>query len=750
MAHPLLSVVAGLALLQAPPAAVVGDIRDGDTGAPIPGAVVALSDLSRVTTADAAGRYVLADAPPGPQHITVRFLGYEPRVLHALVPREGVLRINVSLRAAPLRLEPIVVHPPPALHGVEDPAAPFPDRSASAAAIRNHPLSAEPDAFQALGGGEVVLSPESPSGVHVRGGGSDQTGYELDGVPILSPYHAAGIFSAWNPDALAGLSLSAAAPSPGATGALSGTIAGETRPAGDRLRTQGSLSTTQGRLTLDGPLGNRGAGWLASARTGFPSGLAPADDPSYLRGHTADWLVTLRAPALGGGLRLLLYDNGNELDAAARAGAELPDATPRNRFEWHGRSVGGEWRREWPGAAIRVRGWSATLESEAAWAAIAGPLALASSRRDIGVLAAVERRSGSGGTEAGVRLERIGTTYQVTPTSAGPGWGLEGTTPVGAVFARHTRALGPVVRLELAGTAATAAGHPFLDPSVRIRWRLSSRLTATADVLRRHQYAQSLRNPESVVGNVFPPDLSVGSGAGGPVARSDQSVLALEVRPSPGVRLGAEAWARTFDGLLLVAPMAAEPFATGGFVVAGGRAHGFSLDVSMSAARYAFVAGYGFQWERLGRRPGEYVPEFATAHLLETGVLFFPTATSSIRLGVTAGAGRRATTSSGAIEWESCNLLDKGCELGGSPHYDGAALGGTRLPPYLRVDLGLRQHWHLRMGGHDAVVAVFGTMTNLFGRINLLSYSRDPLTGVSAAVEMRPLAPLVVGLDWQY
>ena len=750
MAHPLLWVVAGLALLQAPPATVVGNIRDGDTGAPIPGAVVALSDLSRITTADAAGRYMLADVPPGPQHVTVRFLGYEPRVLHALVPREGELRINVSLRPAPLRLEPIVVHPPPALRGVEDPSAPFPDRSASAAAIRNHPLSAEPDAFQALSGGEVVLSPESPSGVHVRGGASDQTGYELDGVPILSPYHAAGIFSAWNPDALAGLSLSAAAPSLGATDALSGTIAGETRPPGPRLRTQGSLSTTQGRLTLDGPLGDRGAGWLASARTGFPSGLAPASDPSYLHGRTADWLVTLRAPALGGGLRLLVYDNDNELDAAALAGTELPAAVPRNRFEWHGRSVGGEWRREWAGAAVHVRAWSAALESAAEWAASAGPLALASSRRDLGVLAAVERRSASGGTEAGVRLERIGTTYQVTPAAAGPGWGLEGTTPVGALFARHARALGPVIRLELAGTAVTAAGHPFFDPSARIRWRLSSRLTATADVLRKHQYAQSLRNPESVVGNIFPPDLSVGSGAGGPVARSDQGVLALELRPSPGIRFGAEAWARTFDGLLLAAPIAAEPFATGGFVVAGGRAHGFSLDVSMSAARYAFLAAYGFQRERLGRRPGEYVPEFATAHLLETGVLFFPTATSSIRLGATAGASRRATTPSGAIEWEACNLLDKGCELGGSPHYDGAALGATRLPPYLRIDLGLRQHWHLRMGGRDAVVAVFGTMTNLLGRINLLTFTRDPLTGAGTAVEMRPLAPLVVGLDWQY
>ena len=35
----------------------------------------------------------------------------------------------------------------------------FHDRRLSMAAVRNHPLLAEPDVLQALGGGEVFLSP---------------------------------------------------------------------------------------------------------------------------------------------------------------------------------------------------------------------------------------------------------------------------------------------------------------------------------------------------------------------------------------------------------------------------------------------------------------------------------------------------------------------------------------------------------------------------------------------------------------
>jgi hypothetical protein len=145
-----------------------------------------------------------------------------------------------------------------------------------------------------------------------------------------------------------------------------------------------------------------------------------------------------------------------------------------------------------------------------------------------------------------------------------------------------------------------------------------------------------------------------------------------------------------------------------------------------------------------------YVPDFGTAHLLDAGVIFFPTATSSIRLGATGALGRRGTAPSGAVEWEACNLRDRGCELGGSPHYDGAALGGTRLPGYLRLDLGVRQHWHVHLGGRDAVVALFGTVTNVLGRNNVLTYAGDPATGARTAVEMRPFAPLVVGLDWQF
>ena len=63
---------------------------------------------------------------------------------------------------------------------------------------------------------EVVrsVSNRSPLTEFMSGERSDQTAYMLDGVPVFNPYHAAGLFSAWNPDALSQLSLTGPARHP--------------------------------------------------------------------------------------------------------------------------------------------------------------------------------------------------------------------------------------------------------------------------------------------------------------------------------------------------------------------------------------------------------------------------------------------------------------------------------------------------------------------------------------------------------
>jgi hypothetical protein len=180
-----------------------------------------------------------------------------------------------------------------------------------------------------------------------------------------------------------------------------------------------------------------------------------------------------------------------------------------------------------------------------------------------------------------------------------------------------------------------------------------------------------------------------------------------------------------------------------------GRASGVVLDGSASGARYGIVAGYAWQRLELEALEQESVPSHATSHRLDAGVVVFPTPTFSVRAAVSAGFGRKGSAVAGAFEWEACNLIDGGCEFAGTPLVDGP-VGGVVLPDYLRVDLGARKHWHVRIAGRESLIAVFATVTNLFGRRNVLALTTEDDAGTVTAIEMLPLAPLVIGVDWDF
>jgi hypothetical protein len=751
----LLGTLTWILAVQAGQPAVAGTIRDGESGAPLSGAVVTLTDAAISAVTDAQGHYRLSATVAGPQHLAVKCLGYEPRVVHALVPGDGLLRLDLSLRPRPLQLPTIVVRSAVVMRGLEviQPHSVL-DPEISAAALRNHPMLAEPDGFLALSGGAVSVAPEAAAGLHLRGGAADHTAYLLDGVPVFSPYHAAGIFSAWNPDALERVQVQSGTPSLAPADALAGSVVGTTRAPGQELRTYGALTTSHGRLTLHGPIGRGGAGFLLSMRSGFPGIVAPAD-PSYLHGRTGDLLAKVETPALRGRLRVLLYDSGNRLDAAARA--EAPGANQRanrNGFEWDSRSVGLGWTRALArGTQVELQAWNARGEAEAGWnTGESSGIALEADREDQGLLGTIERSSGDRLTGIGVRIQRSRTAYGVASVGdSGATTSLGSRIPLVTLLAQHKEPLVAGLTADAAMSATAAAGDLHLGPRLELRWNAARNLSVSGSYARSHQFAQSLRNSESVGGGIFPADLFLGTGAPGvPVARSDRLVVGADVRPLPGIRFGAQAYATGFDGLLLVAPRSGEPFTTRGFAEGRGSARGISVEAAASGQRYGAMASWGLQRVRATHGDSSYTPGYASGHVVELGVIVFPAATTSLRLGFTGELDRRGTGILGGFEWESCNLLDQGCEFAGSPVHDSRSPGRTRLPDYFRLDLGLRKHWHLEVGGRDVELGLFGTVTNLFGRRNVLAFATDPSTGERTVVEMRPLAPLVVGLDWRF
>ena len=727
----------------APPASVAGTVRDAETSEALVEATVQLPDLERGALTDSAGRYVLSQVPPGPQHLEVRMLGYAPRTLHALVPSSGELRIDVALHAEPVSTHPVEVRAPVVIRGVEPGTTVFPDREASSAAVAGHPLLAEPETFHALDGGEVSMRLETAGGAHIRGGATDQTSYVLDGVPILSPYHAGGIVSAWNNDALSRVYLRSSDPWSSGPDALSGTIEGVTRTPGATTRSQGSVSTTQARITVDGPLG--AGGYELSGRGGVHDLVAPSGERSYLSGGVGDALAKLEAPLFDGHARALFYGNHNEIGTAA-----VTDATPsspRNQFDWDGRSFGLEWRR----SPLRMLVWSATGDATADWSMPVGRIAMNGERDDAGLRFAVSSEGvlATSALELDARVSR--TKYSTVPDSAGAIFALDSRMPMVTLALRQTLNVGEGIELDSYVPVTLADQVTRAAPALRIQWIQSPLLTFSGAYLRTHQYAQSLRNPESVVDHVFPADVTIGSESTPiPVAEADQGLAAADWRPWSGVRLGIEAYTRNARHQVLVAPRDGEPFSTGGFVVGSGSARGVAVDLAAGSARWGVVASYGWQRIRLSYGDSSYVPEHGAEHRFEGGVVVHPTVTSAVRVGAMVEAGRRTTAIPSAFDWESCNLGDQGCEFGGSPHYCDEPLGATPLPAYARLDLGVRQHWHARVGGRDATIALFGTYSNLLGRENLLTYAYDPVTGQRTGIELRPAALLVVGLDWRW
>jgi hypothetical protein len=413
--------------------------------------------------------------------------------------------------------------------------------------------------------------------------------------------------------------------------------------------------------------------------------------------------------------------------------------------------MGAEWRRAFAGTAVEIRGWKATGDAGAAWTAQSARLDMAAVRSDRGFAASFERSSARATTGGEIRIEDSRTSYRIASDSANVNWQVSARTPVATLLARQTW-IGPAhTEITVSAALATTRDEWHTGPGAELRWQPSEHLTLTGRYARSHQFAQSLRNAESVVGNVFPVDLYLGAGAPGvPVAQSDLGLLAAEYRPWAGVRCGLQAYGRMSDGLLLVAPRGGEPFSTGKFAIGSGSARGISLDLAASTARVGVMASYGFQELRLVGDSSNYIPGYGARHLLEGGVTVFPTATLSVRLGAAAALGRRTTTASGGLEWEACNLLDYGCEFAGNPYYGGEQLGGTALPAYTRLDLGVRKHWHLELGGRDAQIALFGAATNILGRRNIMTYVRDPESGAPIEVEMRPPSPLVIGVDWRF
>jgi hypothetical protein len=732
-------------------AEITGVVRDETTGEPVAGAVVTLEESGRAAVTGRDGSYAIPDVPPGLHHLSVRVLGFQSRSLHVLVPASGSLRVDLVLRADPIEVDAVVVRSRVPIRGMDvDGRDLDPTRRVSGAAIRNDPFTAEPDVIEALVGGSVSGAPESGGGLHVRGGDGDELGFLLDGIPVFSPYHSGVRSGAWNADAVSGVELRTDPAFP--VDALSGAVLVSTIDPGERFRIGGHLSTSQIGFTVNGPIAGD-AGYLVSGQAGYPGLIRPPDEPSYLDGSDHDLLAKLVLPLGDGDLRLLAFDNRNDVRTSSRP-SEVED-TPLepgepNVYAWGGRSVGLEWKgraRGWLTPAIRA--WRAAQDASFRWnGEESGAVRVTSDREQLGMLASLQWRGTGRTAEVGAGATRDQAAYMVTADSAGQG--IAGEADELAVFASYAESIGERVELSASLRASHGDAGGRLLPRVGIRARLAASVSVFAEYARTAQVIQSLRNAESVVGRIFPPELYAGGDDTGiPVAVADYVALGMVALPRAGTRLELEAYARALDDLAMLDPEDGQPFASAEIRRGSGSVLGAAAGLAIGSARYAVAGSAGVERVELRARGERWTPGYAASRSARIGAIAFLTPTLSIRAGWIGQFGRRGSDAIGLLEWESCNLLDMGCEFAGSPEELGE-LGARKLPAYNRLDVSIRKHWHFVIGRREGSIEAFATGSNLLGRANVLAYVVDPSSGGSAPVEMRPRAPLTLGLGWRF
>ena len=267
-------------VVYAPPppiAQLSGRLFDRRSARPLKEATVSISRLDVETMTGRDGRFTLVDLPPGEHTVVLFHPDFERVVRSVLLSEDEALDIEAYLAPTADVGETIVTTRGP--WRVVERAPLVRDESPTTGrwSLTRRDIELAPGAM-----GEVTKVVAQLPGVaadtdmfatmHVRGGAQHETGFFLDGVPLLNPNHLGGVYTMFNPKLVDTVTLDTATVSPGLPDSLSGalsvtTIDGDRRDWDVLTDVNMAMASTH----ISGPLGPRGAPvtFLVSARRSY-------------------------------------------------------------------------------------------------------------------------------------------------------------------------------------------------------------------------------------------------------------------------------------------------------------------------------------------------------------------------------------------------------------------------------------------------------------------------------------------------
>ena len=758
-----------LSAAQAQQIAVRGVVRDS-ADAPVAYAVVEIEGSGRRFSADADGRYYVERLAAGTWTLRASAFGYAEaeRVVVVADTARATRFVDFTLSARPLDLEELSVSGRRARPVEEEPVGAPPARL-DRARILATPTAFETDVLQAVQTLPAVANASDfSSALYVRGGTPDQTIVLLDGTPLFNPYHLGGLFSAID----AGLVEDVVAhvgPTSAALGdRLGGVVEINSRaPPSARPRAWGNVSLVSTSAGVSAPLGDGGYTVAArhtyvdvatslAARAGlmrraFPYGFSDA----YLHG---------RQRIAGGELRASGYLDFEHVSTPGRellnSDLEFDWGTGAASFMWEG-SLGPHTALRGGLGYSRFVGDFVGFEMDSVVPALEARLVNELLRPSVDLLWLTGRLE----LRAGTAVERWGFRHRSRTTD---GFFERHFPPADArstmtTLAGHAEASWRSVSgafgwraglraLAVEGESAT------LMPRVGVDRRLGGGVTLFASAGRKAQAVRSLRSEEAVYSSIFAYDVL--TPVRGAPAIADEIAGGIDWQPRPSASLRVEAYARAgrdvaispvpgniyFSPLLQPEQTRAEDDAAG-------------LEVSGSWRRGGTEAwlAYSGSWLRRAVDGESFVPRYHRTHHLQLLGAQSISGRTLLSASLQLGSGQRYSRL--LAPHRPLRFDPVTGEWGpGLPQIILEERNASRLPFYVRFDVGLRSSFTPRMFGRDVTLAPYISVLNAFAYRNSLYtyYDVSPPDFINPTTEVlethAPQMPLLptFGMEWRF
>lgn len=731
------------------------------------------------SSTDSLGHYELSGLSAGSYHLRFSRLGYDARELDVLVADVPSVVVDIVLVPRPELLSEIRVRARAQRDSATRQRATALDAddldaiTLAGAPLHSDPSLANADALASFTArGLASTRDETPTSLHVRGGGASETGVTVDGVPVFNPYHALGTLTALNPDVIAAASLDRVAPSAALGDATSGTIAITTTSAdAQRIESRGAFGAGSLRESVGGPLPIESSTFLVAVRRSLDASLSDSRSGRVGGSRFGDLFAKVTMPLRNGELEAFAFHSTDRLSFAAAPddiavsgdtrgssdrehddqAAPLPQPVA-NALGWSTGTDAVRWHSDGD-TRWDVRAWRTHFDADFDWA---GTAQLRNTLVDLGAATSTSWMIGGARLESGVSADRYDVRYDVTQ---GDSFGrsplaLNGApTLVSAFGEARWRVATQWTFVAGIRDALVAPAHAGIEPRLSARFSPSSRLSFGIGYARMHQFVQSLRNEESLFDGVAGISLPVvaGSSYGGavvPAAQADQLTATADARLSHSLTMSVNAYARHATGLALVGPVTGNPFASTAFAVGSARARGISLSLSREGERLSGQLAYSLSGVTQRANGMSYTPSYGATQSVSGAAGLRVWANTVVRVAASLHSGAPTSLIADQVEWTPYTSSSGEGDLAGSPGQIAGALDGARLPAYARFDLGVRHDWRLRLFGRVSEVTTSASLSDLFNRGNALGMLAAQ-TGANALL-LLPRRSATFGLEWKY